>query len=64
MFICNQLGKYISLEAKITKNKDLYYDALEKSQYGWNENKDNPDAFIEYSLGTIISAYSQRFFYD
>lgn len=52
-----QVGKYISLEAKISKSKDLYYDALEKSQHGWNENKDNPDAFIKYLLGIIISAY-------
>lgn len=52
-----EVGKYISLEAKIAKNKDLYYDALEKSQYGWSENIDNPEAFIKYLLGTIISAY-------
>ena len=26
------IGKYISLEAKIAKNKDLYYDALNRSQ--------------------------------
>lgn len=52
-----QVGKYISLESKISKNKDLYYEALEKSQDGWNKNKDNPEAFIKYLLGTIISAY-------
>ncbi len=51
------IGKYISLESKIPKHKDLYYDALAQSQYGWNENKDNPEAFIKYLLGTIISAY-------
>ena len=28
------VGKYISLEAKIAKNKDLYYDALNRSQDG------------------------------
>lgn len=52
-----QVGKYISLEVKIAKNKNLYYDALEKSQYGWNENADNPEPFIKYLLGTVISAY-------
>ena len=31
------VGKYISLEAKIAKNKDLYYDALGRSQHGWHE---------------------------
>lgn len=28
------VGKYISLEARIVKNKDLYYDALYDSQIG------------------------------
>lgn len=31
------VGKYISLEAKIAKNKDLYYDALGQAQIGWHE---------------------------
>ena len=29
------VGKYISLEAKIAKSKDLYYDALLRAQHGW-----------------------------
>lgn len=52
-----EVGKYISLEAKIAKDKDAYYDALLKSQNGWHEEKDDPTAFIKYLLGTIISAY-------
>ncbi len=52
------VGKYISLEAKIAKNKDLYYDALYDSQIGWHENKDDATPFIKYLLGTIISAYN------
>lgn len=32
------VDKYISLEAKITKNTDLYYDALYDFQIGWHEN--------------------------
>lgn len=35
------IGKYISLEAKISKNKDLYYSALSQSQTGWHEGKEN-----------------------
>jgi Fic family protein len=31
------VGKYISLEAKIAKNKDLYYNALGQAQIGWHE---------------------------
>ena len=33
------VGKYISLEAKIAKNKDLYYEALGKAQKGWHEGE-------------------------
>lgn len=51
------VGKYISLEAKIAKNKDLYYDALANAQFGWHDGKDDPIAFIKYLLGVIISSY-------
>ncbi|MBR0419283.1 MAG: Fic family protein [Erysipelotrichaceae bacterium] len=51
------VGKYISLEAKIAKNKELYYDALGASQNGWHEGNDDPVPFIKYLLGTILAAY-------
>ena len=51
------VGKYISLEAKIAKHKDLYYDALSASQNGWHEGSDDPVPFIKYLLGTILAAY-------
>ena len=51
------VGRYISLEAKIAKNKDLYYDALYASQENWHEGKDDPVPFIKYLLGTILAAY-------
>ena len=51
------VGKYISLEAKIAKNKDLYYDALGQSQQGWHEGEADTVPFIKYLLGTILSAY-------
>lgn len=52
-----EVGKYISLEAKISENKGEYYDALELSQNGWHEGTDDPTPFIKYFLGTVISAY-------
>lgn len=58
------VGKYVSLEAKIARNKDLYYDALSVSQDGWHEGTDDPVPFIKYLLGTILAAYkdfSDRF---
>ena len=51
------VGKYISLEAKIAKNKDLYYEALQASQAGWLEGKEDPVPFIKFLLGTILAAY-------
>ncbi len=51
------VGKYISLEAIIAKNKDLYYEALGRSQDGWHEGKEDALPFIKYLLGTILAAY-------
>lgn len=51
------VGKYISLESKIAKNKDLYYDVLAQSQTGWHEGTENAIPFIKYILGTILAAY-------
>lgn len=51
------VGKYISLEAKIAKNKDIYYDALRQAQIGWYEETEDVVVFIKYLLGTILAAY-------
>lgn len=53
------VGKYISLESKIAKNKDLYYDTLEQCQQGWHEGAEDPTPFIKYLLGTILAAYRE-----
>ena len=52
------VGKYISLESKIAKYKDLYYDALYDSQINWREGEDDPTPFIKYMFMTIYSAYN------
>lgn len=51
------IGKYISLEAKIAKDKDLYYNALAQAQIGWHDGSEDKLPFIKYLLGTILSAY-------
>lgn len=51
------VGRYISLEAKIAKNKDLYYSALSESQMGWHEGTEDAVPFIKYILGTVLAAY-------
>ena len=54
---CFYVGKYISLEAKIAKNKDLYYKALKDSQHGWSDGTEDAVPFIKYILSTILAAY-------
>ena len=51
------VGKYMSLEAKIAKNKDLYYAALSRAQHGWHEGTEDVVPFIKYLLGTILASY-------
>lgn len=51
------VGKYISLEAKIAGNKDLYYDALGRAQESWHAGTEDAVPFIKYLLGTILAAY-------
>ena len=51
------VGRYISLEAKINSIKDLYYDALQESQEGWHEGKEDPSPFIQFSLSILNMAY-------
>ena len=58
------VGKYISLEAKIAKDKDLYYSALAQAQTGWYEGPEDVVPFIKYILGAILSAnrdFAERF---
>ena len=51
------IGRYISLENKIEKTKDYYFDALEKAQDGWHENQEDAMPFVMYLLGVVLSAY-------
>ena len=51
------VGRYISLEAIIAKNKQAYYDVLGKAGENWHEENENVLPFIKYILGTILAAY-------
>ena len=53
------VGKYVSLEAQIAKNKDLYYAALNEAQHGWHEGKEDVIPFIKYFLGIVLAAYKE-----
>ena len=51
------VGKYVSLESKIEKTKDSYYEMLEKSDINWNSEENDITPFIKYMLGIILAAY-------
>ena len=51
------VGKYVSLEKKISDTKDDYYDALSKSSVGWHEDNNDDTPFVKYLLSTILAAY-------
>lgn len=51
------VGKYISLEALISKNKPAYYDSLRQAGISWHEENEDVLPFVKYILGTILAAY-------
>lgn len=53
------VGKYISIEKIIEQTKDSYYDTLQKSSNGWQNNKNDYTYFVEYYLGIILNAYRE-----
>ena len=53
------VGQYISIEKAIADTKDAYYDALQKADRGWHEGNNDPNPFIKYMLGIILSCYRE-----
>lgn len=53
------VGKYISLEALIAKNKSAYYDTLRQAGVDWHEENEDVLPFVKYLLGTILAAYKE-----
>ena len=51
------VGKYVSLEAKIAANKDMYYAALRESSDAWYDESSCPISFIRYWLQMLLAAY-------
>lgn len=52
-----EVGKYISIEKQIEKTKDVYYDVLQKIDYGWHEEENDVTPFIKYNLKMILASY-------
>ena len=51
------VGKYISLEKKISDTKDDYYDALSESSLGRHDGSNDDTPFVKYLLSTVLAAY-------
>nr|WP_288976671.1 Fic family protein [uncultured Shuttleworthia sp.] len=51
------VGRYISLEALIAKEKAAYYESLNKAGVNWHDGYDDVVPFIKYLLGIIFAAY-------
>ena len=54
-----EVGKYISIEKQIEKTKEVYYDVLQRADYGWHEEKNDPTPFIRYMLKIILACYTE-----
>jgi Fic family protein len=53
------VGKYVSLENIINKNKGMYYQKLYESSSCWSDNHNSYWPFIENFLMTLLSAYNE-----
>lgn len=51
------VGKYISLESLIERTKDVYYEVLQQSSFGWQEGKNDYKPFVMYGLEIILKGY-------
>ena len=51
------VGRYISLESLIAKDKGSYYEALNKAGMNWQNGNEDIVPFIKYLLGIILAAY-------
>lgn len=52
-------GKYVSFEEQINNYKVYYYDSLEKSSIGWQNNENTYIPFIENFLSTLYMYYKE-----
>ena len=51
------VGRYISLEALIAKDKAAYYEALNKAGMNWQNGNEDVVPFIKYFLKIVLAAY-------
>lgn len=53
------VGKYISFEEQINKNKNWYYQSLKESSENWHESKNNYFPFMQNFLSILYQCYQE-----
>ncbi|MBO4321038.1 MAG: Fic family protein [Treponema sp.] len=53
------VGKYISFEEQINKNKAWYYQALKESSENWHKSKNNYFPFMQNFLSILYECYQE-----
>lgn len=53
------VGRYVSVEARMSAARDRYYEALSASSEGWHENGSDYIPFISYMLGVLMMCYRE-----
>lgn len=51
------VGKYISFEEQINKNKSMYYQSLKESSENWHESSNSYFPFMQNFLATLYECY-------
>ena len=54
-----EVGRYVSIERIIERNKERYYETLEESSRGWHDGKHDPWPYINYLLYVLKEAYRE-----
>lgn len=54
-----EVGRYVSIERIIERNKERYYETLEESSRGWHESTHDPWPYINYLLYVLKEAYRE-----
>lgn len=54
-----EVGQYISLERLCEKYRESYYDALEASSRGWQQDEHDVLPWLNYFWGILIHAYEE-----
>ena len=53
------VGKYISYEEQISKNKSWYYESLRESSVNWHESRNDYFPFVQHFLSMLYQCYQE-----